>query len=120
MLTGKYRKGEAGRAEGFGGKVFQPENSAQRTQVLDTVIDIAKELSVTPGQVAIAWAGTHGAVPIVGPRSPAQLADNLGALSLTLSAQQLDRLDSVSSPVVPASTRIVIPWAKGVAPRVVA
>ncbi|RZT92198.1 aryl-alcohol dehydrogenase-like predicted oxidoreductase [Advenella incenata] len=120
MLTGKYRKGEAGRAEGFGGKVFQPENSAQRTQVLDTVIYIAKELGVTPGQVAIAWAGTHGAVPIVGPRSPAQLADNLGALSLTLSAQQLDRLDSVSSPVVPASTRIVIPWAKGVAPRVVA
>jgi hypothetical protein len=24
MLTGKYRKGEKGRAEGFGGKVFQP------------------------------------------------------------------------------------------------
>ncbi|MQU35666.1 aldo/keto reductase, partial [Pseudomonas helleri] len=64
MLTGKYRKGEKGRAEGFGGKVFQPENSAQRTQVLDTVIAIAEELGVTPSPIAIVWAGTHGAVPI--------------------------------------------------------
>jgi len=39
MLTGKYRKGEDSRAEGFGGKVFQPENSAQRTQVLNAAID---------------------------------------------------------------------------------
>jgi aryl-alcohol dehydrogenase-like predicted oxidoreductase len=38
MLTGKYRKGEKGRAESFGGRVFQPENSAQRTQILDTVL----------------------------------------------------------------------------------
>jgi aryl-alcohol dehydrogenase-like predicted oxidoreductase len=28
MLTGKYRRGEAGRAQGLGGRVFQPENSA--------------------------------------------------------------------------------------------
>ena len=64
MLTGKYRKGEKGRAEGLGGKVFQPENSAQRTQILDTVLAIAGELGVGADQVAIAWAGTHGAVPM--------------------------------------------------------
>lgn len=63
MLTGKYRKGEKGRAEGFGGKVFQAENSEQRTQVLDTVIAIANELGVSPGQIAIAWSGTHGSCP---------------------------------------------------------
>lgn len=68
MLTGKYRKGEKGRAEGLGGKVFQAENSEQRTQVLDTVIAIANELGVSPGQVAIAWSGTHGSLPIIGPR----------------------------------------------------
>jgi aryl-alcohol dehydrogenase-like predicted oxidoreductase len=33
MLTGKYRQGEAGRAQGLGGKVFQAENSAQRSAV---------------------------------------------------------------------------------------
>lgn len=114
MLTGKYRKGETGRAEGFGGRVFQAENSAQRTQVLDTVLAIAGELGVTPGQVAIAWAGTHGAVPIIGPRSPEQLQDNLGALAVELSAAQIARLDAVSNLAPTASARASIPWASGV------
>lgn len=120
MLTGKYRQGEKGRADGFGGKVFQPENSAQRTQILDTVIAIAKDLGASPGQVAIAWAGTHGSVPIIGPRSPEQLADNLGALSVALSAEQIARLDAVSSLVAPAPARVPIAWAEGAAPRLVA
>ncbi len=97
MLTGKYRQGEKGRAEGLGGRVFQAENSPQRTQILDTVLDIAEELGATPGQVAIAWAGTHGSVPIIGPRSLAQATDNLGALAISLSSEQIERLDAVSA-----------------------
>ncbi|KPC23632.1 Aldo/keto reductase family oxidoreductase [Pseudomonas syringae pv. cilantro] len=97
MLTGKYRQGETGRAEGFGGKVFQAENSAQRTLILDTVLEIAAEFGVSASQVAIAWAGTHGAVPIIGPRTHEQIVDNLGALSLTLADEQLQRLDAVSA-----------------------
>ncbi|WP_070885720.1 aldo/keto reductase [Pseudomonas argentinensis] len=97
MLTGKYRQGEKGRAEGLGGRVFQAENSPQRTQILDTVLAVAEELGATPGQVAIAWAGSHGSVPIIGPRSLAQATDNLGALALELSAEQLARLDAVSA-----------------------
>jgi aryl-alcohol dehydrogenase-like predicted oxidoreductase len=120
MLTGKYRKGETGRAEGFGGRVFQPENSAQRTQVLDSVIAIAGELGVSPGQVAIAWAGTHGAVPIIGPRSVAQLLDNLGALSIELSAEQIARLEVASSLGPLALARTPIPWAADDAVRIIA
>lgn len=97
MLTGKYRQGEKGRAEGFGGRVFQAEDTPQRTQVLDAVIEIAGELGVTPGQVAIAWASTHGAVPIIGPRSVSQLGDYLAAASIQLSAVQLAKLDTVSA-----------------------
>lgn len=119
MLTGKYRKGEKGRAEGFGGRVFQAENSAQRSQVLDAVLTIAHELGVTPGQVAIAWAGTHGAVPIIGPRSLEQLQDNLGALAVELSAEQVARLDAVSDLAPTVSPRVPVPWACGV-PKVVA
>lgn len=112
MLTGKYRQGERGRAEGFGGKVFQAENSAQRTQILDTVLTIASESGATPGQVAIAWAGSHGTIPILGPRTPAQLKDNLGALSIELSADQLARLDAVSDVAPPASPRRPVTWAE--------
>lgn len=110
MLTGKYRQGEKGRAEGFGGRVFQAENSTQRTLILDTVLAIAAELGVSASQVAIAWAGTHGAVPIIGPRSQAQLKDNLAALSLSLSKEQIHRLDTVSS-LNPASlARVATAW----------
>src|SRR3546814_5648608 len=98
MVTGKYRKGEKGRAEGFGGNVFQAENSAQRTATLDTVIAVADELGVSPAQVAIAWAGKHGAVPMIGPRSREQLASNLGALGISLPGGQIARLDGVSAP----------------------
>lgn len=109
MLTGKYRQGEKGRAEGFGGRVFQPENSTQRTQILDSVLAIAEELGVSASQVAIAWAGTHGAVPIIGPRSQTQLSDNLNALTLSLSAEQINRLDTVSSLNSSAKGRRLIP-----------
>jgi hypothetical protein len=62
------------------------------------VIAIAEELGVPAGQVAIAWAGTHGFVPIIRPRSPEQVADNLGALSVTPSAEQIGRLDAGEQP----------------------
>lgn len=120
MLTGKYRQGEKGRAEGFGGRVFQPENSAQRTQILDTVLEIASELGVSASQLAIAWAGTHGSVPIIGPRSLSQLHDNLGALTVELSTEQLNRLDSVSTLAATASARSPILWAGDNARLVVA
>ncbi len=97
VLTGKYRKGETGRAEGFGGKVFQAEDTAQRTAIIDTVIAIADELHASPDQVAIAWAGSHGAMPMIGPRSMAQLTSNLGALDVVLTDEQSRRLDAVSA-----------------------
>jgi len=97
VLTGKYRKGETGRAEGFGGKVFQAEDTAQRTAIIDTVIAIADELHASPDQVAIAWAGSHGAVPMIGPRSMAQLTSNLGALDIAFTDDQSRRLDAVSA-----------------------
>ena len=121
MLTGKYRQGEKGRAEGMGGRVFQPENSAQRTKVLDTVLAIAGELGVSADQVAIAWAGTHGAVPMIGPRSLAQLTSNLGAIAIELSSDQLDKLDSASSLDASAPVRKPVPWASNAkAPNTIA
>ncbi|HGM5580835.1 TPA: aldo/keto reductase [Pseudomonas putida] len=99
MLTGKYRQGEAGRAQGLGGKVFQPENSPQRSAILDTLLEIAQEHGAPADQVAIAWAASHDSLPLIGPRSLAQLQSNLAALSLQLSGEQLQRLDDVSQVV---------------------
>jgi aryl-alcohol dehydrogenase-like predicted oxidoreductase len=105
MLTGKYRLGEKGRAEGLGGRVFQAEDSAQRTAILDAVIATAKEIGASPAQVAIAWVASKGSLPIIGPRTRAQLDDNLAATQIKLSPAQLARLDEVSAipPVFPHS-----------------
>lgn len=108
VLTGKYRKGETGRAEAFGGRVFQPENSPQRTAVLDAVLAIARDHDVSADKVAIAWAATHGAVPIIGPRSLLQLTSNLGATGVELSTDQIRQLDDASAIVLDGLTRSVI------------
>jgi aryl-alcohol dehydrogenase-like predicted oxidoreductase len=63
------------------------------------VLQVAKEAGASPDRVAIAWALTHGAVPIIGPRSLAQLESNLGAEALTLSPDQIALLDAASAPV---------------------
>lgn len=97
MLTGKYREGEQGRLEGLRGNVFQPENSTQRTAILDTLIAVAKEAGVTPGEIAIAWVAAKGSLPIIGPRTLAQFESNLAATRVTLSPQQIARLDAVSA-----------------------
>jgi aryl-alcohol dehydrogenase-like predicted oxidoreductase len=102
MLTGKYRQGEKGRREGLG-RVFQDEDTPQRTAILDTLIAVAKEADVTPGEIAIAWVAAKGSLPIIGPRTLAQLQGNLGATKVVLSAAHLARLDEVSAiaPVFP-------------------
>jgi len=96
VLTGKYRKGETGRAEALGGKVFQAENSAKRTAIVDAVLAIAGDLHATPDQVAIAWVLNSGAIPLMGPRNLDQCRNNLGAINLTLCAQHLKALEAAS------------------------
>jgi aryl-alcohol dehydrogenase-like predicted oxidoreductase len=59
---------------------------------------VAEEAGCTAAQIALAWTLLNPAVasPILGARTFAQLQDNLGALDLTLSAEQIARLDAVS------------------------
>lgn len=99
VLTGKYRSGAATdrRDEAWAGAGFQPENSPQRTAIIDMLIDVAAEAGVTPGEVAIAWVAAKGSLPIIGPRTLAQLEANLAAANLALSSEQVARLDAVSA-----------------------
>ncbi|KQS61314.1 oxidoreductase [Rhizobium sp. Leaf371] len=103
VLTGKYRKGEIGRAEKMGGRVFQAENSEQRTRILDTVLGIAEELETTPDRVAIAWSASHGSIPLIGPRSLDQLKANIGAVSIALSQDHIHRLNEASDLAAPGA-----------------
>ena len=76
----------------FSGDAFE----ANRAEV-DVVADIAATYGVTAGQVALAWLLAKGpdVVPIPGTKRVAYLEDNLGAVDVQLSAEDIDRLDSL-------------------------
>ena len=62
------------------------------------VADIAAELGATPSQVALAWLLQKSPVvlPIPGTKSVEHLTENLGAATLTLSAEDMARLDALA------------------------
>ena len=62
------------------------------------VADIARELDATPSQVALAWLLQKSPVvlPIPGTQSLEHLAENLGAARLTLSTEDVARLDALA------------------------
>jgi aryl-alcohol dehydrogenase-like predicted oxidoreductase len=96
LLTGKYRRGEKSRATEMK-RIVHYEDSPQKTAIVDALHAVAKDTGSNPGQVAIAWVGAKGIIPIIGPRTRAQLDDNLAAVSVRLSADQICRLDEVSA-----------------------
>lgn len=99
VLTGKYRQGKDNvrRDEAWAGAGFQPENSPQRTAIIDTLIEISNEAGATPGEIAIAWVAQMGSLPIIGPRTLSQLEGNLAASNVRLSSEQLVRLNNISA-----------------------
>jgi aryl-alcohol dehydrogenase-like predicted oxidoreductase len=69
--------------------------------IANEVRTVAEEADSTPSRVALAWTLANPTVvsPIIGARTLAQAEDNLEALDLALTPEQLDRLDRISAPV---------------------
>ena len=102
FLTGKYRQSDEGRINSMLARLVHTEKTARERAILDAVMAVAKEAGRSPTEVAIAWllhkarASTTALIPILGPRTPAQLAGTLSALNLTLTASHITRLDETS------------------------
>jgi aryl-alcohol dehydrogenase-like predicted oxidoreductase len=103
LLTGKYRLSDEGRISALP-RLVHTESSLQKTAVVDEVLRIASQLGLPPAQVAMAWlrvrdaGSTTSLVSIIGPRNVAQLEDYLAALDVSLTKEQVQRLDEVSAP----------------------
>ncbi len=86
-----------------GMEAWAARNADERTwQVVDAVREVADARGATSSQVALAWLAAQPAVTsvILGARTSAQLADNLGAADLDLADDELARLTEVSAPRV--------------------
>ncbi|MFC7323957.1 aldo/keto reductase [Halorubrum rutilum] len=105
FLTGKYSRDqqpESGRAatDDYTARRFTEENWA----VLEAVRDIADAKGATPAQVSLAWLLHKEVVdaPIIGPRKAEHLEENVGALDVELTDEELSRIEAPITPRWPA------------------
>ncbi len=119
FLTGKYRSSDEGRLKQLG-MLVHTEKTPRETAILDAVLAVAGKVDVSPTHVAIAWLLHKAArsatslIPILGPRTLEQLDGTLGALDVTLSQEQVARLDAASA--IPLG--VPHEFLKGNAPRI--
>jgi aryl-alcohol dehydrogenase-like predicted oxidoreductase len=98
FLSGKFTRDggdDAARRAKFD---FPPVDKEKGFEVLDVAKAIADRHGVSVAQVSIAWILANGAVTsvIIGARKRAQLDDNLKAIDVRLSAEDMKALDEVS------------------------
>ena len=86
---------------------FQGENLERNLQIVDRVRELADEQGVTPAQLALAWVHHRGedVVPIPGTKRRQYLEENVAATEITLSDEDLRRLDEAAPPGVTAGDR---------------
>jgi aryl-alcohol dehydrogenase-like predicted oxidoreductase len=99
QLTGKYKQGlQAAGDSRFTSPMMQGRYSsdARRAAITDAVEQVSKEAGRPPAQVAIAWVLSQNVIPIIGARRMNQFEDNLAASTVTLTPEQLRKLDEVS------------------------
>ena len=103
LLSGKYRRGEQAPAGSRHLTDWDEPPVYDEDRLYDTIdvlVAIAEDRGVSAAQVALAWLLARPTISsvVIGARTDEQLADNLKAIELTLSAQERTRLDDVSRP----------------------
>ncbi|KAL8048660.1 hypothetical protein ABFX02_07G081200 [Erythranthe guttata] len=75
---------------------FQPENLEHNKKLFERVSDMANEKGCTPSQIALAWLHQQGndVCPIPGTTKIDNLNENIGALSVKLTPEEMAKLES--------------------------
>ena len=113
FLTGKYKTADDVPADDNrrNHPRFQGENFEKNLQLVAEVEAMAKEKSVASGQLALAWVLAQGddIVPIPGTKRRSYLEQNVDALTVELSAEDLARLNEIMAPGAASGTRYAAP-----------
>ena len=109
FLTGQFRRFEDLAPDDFrrNSPRFQGDNFGKNLDLVKRIEEIATRKSCKPSQLALAWALAQrdDIVPIFGTKRRAYLAENLAALDLTLSPEDLRQIDAVAPKGVAAGER---------------
>jgi aryl-alcohol dehydrogenase-like predicted oxidoreductase len=103
LLSGKYRRDRdapAGSRHLTGWDEPPVYDEDKLYDTIDVLVAIAEDRAVSAAQVALAWLLTRPSIStvVIGARTDQQLADNLEAIELELSDDELARLEQVSRP----------------------
>lgn len=118
FLTGRYQQDSEFENGDFRASLprFQAGNLAANRALVEAVSAIALQSACTPAQIALAWllAQDEHIVPIPGTRKLAHLEDNLGALAVRLSAEDLAQLQRILDAAPVAGARYTEEGMKGI------
>ncbi len=80
---------------------FSPENRKANQPIVDLLTTFAKQKKATPAQIALAWllAKKPWIVPIPGTTKLHRLEENIGAVSLELTAEDLRAIEDASASI---------------------
>ena len=86
---------------------FQGGNFQRNLELVEQVAALAREHGATPAQIALAWVLRQGddIVPIPGTTRPERIDENIGALTVELDSEALERLDAIFNPAAVAGER---------------
>jgi aryl-alcohol dehydrogenase-like predicted oxidoreductase len=98
FLSGKFTRDSGDETARRAKFDFPPVDKEKGFDILDVAKGIADRHGVSIAQIALAWILANTAVTsvIIGARRPAQLEDNLKAIDVRLSAEDMKALDEVS------------------------
>ena len=100
FLTGQFKKFEDLAADDYRrfSPRFQGENFQKNLDLVARVEALAREKRCTPGQLALAWLLAQGEdiIPIPGTKRRKYLEENIGALQVKLTADDLRRIEEVA------------------------
>jgi aryl-alcohol dehydrogenase-like predicted oxidoreductase len=109
FLTGRFEKFEDLPEDDFRRRQprFQGENFQKNLDLVRSVEEMASRKGCTPAQLALAWLLHQGdeIVPIPGTTRVDNLEENVGALGVTLTQRDLDRIEAVFPKGVAAGAR---------------
>jgi aryl-alcohol dehydrogenase-like predicted oxidoreductase len=109
FLTGKIKRVEDLAPDDYRRTAprFQGENFERNLKLVQQVTEIARDKGCTPAQLALAWVLAQGQdiVPIPGTKRRKYLEENVGALEVMLTADDLERIDEVAPKDVAAGSR---------------
>jgi aryl-alcohol dehydrogenase-like predicted oxidoreductase len=110
FLTGKIDVNTKFESSDFRTKVprFSPDAMKENMALVDLVRDVAARKKATPAQIALAWllAQEPWIVPIPGTTKLQRLQENLGAVSVELTADELHDIDTAESKITLQGTRL--------------